>query len=56
MLADFTHLVEAAAAGWWNDRATSLGAAIALFTIFSLAPVMLTAIASAAGLSTHSSF
>ena len=31
--------------GWWNDRAMSLGASIAFFTVFSLAPMLLVAIA-----------
>jgi membrane protein len=39
------HLFKAAALGWWNDRAMSLSAAIAFFTVFSLAPMLLTAIA-----------
>ncbi len=34
-----------AAIGWWNDNALSRGAAIAFFTIFSLAPVLFIAIA-----------
>jgi membrane protein len=38
-------LLRAAALGWWNDRAMSLSAAIAFFTVFSLAPMLLTAIA-----------
>jgi membrane protein len=38
-------LFKAAALGWWNDRAMSLSAAIAFFTVFSLAPMLLTAIA-----------
>jgi membrane protein len=33
-----------ALADWWNDRAMSLGAAIAFFTVFSLAPMLLVAI------------
>jgi membrane protein len=37
--------LKVAAAGWWNDRAMSLGAAIAFFTVFSLAPILLAAIA-----------
>jgi membrane protein len=41
----FWHLVREAAIGWWNDRATSLGAAIAFFTVFSLAPMLLIVIA-----------
>ena len=42
-------LVKTAAAGWWNDRAMSLGASISFFTFFSLAPMLLAAI-SVAGL------
>ncbi|MCC2644166.1 MAG: hypothetical protein K0S45_4579, partial [Nitrospira sp.] len=38
-------LFKAAALGWWNDRAMSLSAAVAFFTVFSLAPMLLTAIA-----------
>ena len=38
-------LFRTALAGWWNDRAMSLGAAIAFFTVFSLAPMLLVAIA-----------
>jgi len=45
MFAEFWRLVRAAAQGWWNDRAMSLGASIALFTVFSLAPMLLAAIA-----------
>ncbi len=40
----FLRLVRIAAAGWWNDRAMSLGASIAFFTLFSLAPMLLAAI------------
>jgi membrane protein len=43
--AQFLRLLKAAAVGWWNDRAMSLGAAIAFFTVFSLAPILLAAIA-----------
>jgi membrane protein len=39
-----TVLFRTALAGWWNDRAMSLGAAIAFFTVFSLAPMLLVAI------------
>lgn len=45
MLAEFWRLVKVAAVGWWDDRAMSLGAAIAFFTTFSLAPILLAAIA-----------
>ena len=44
MLSEFLRLVRIAAAGWWNDRAMSLGASIAFFTLFSLAPMLLAAI------------
>ncbi len=40
----FFQLIRAAAIGWWNDRAMSLGASIAFFTLFSLAPMLLLAI------------
>jgi membrane protein len=45
MLSDIGSLLKAAFAGWWNDRAMSLGASIAFFTVFSLAPILLAAIA-----------
>ena len=45
MLADFWRLLKAAFDGWWADRAMSLGASIAFFTVFSLAPMLLAAIA-----------
>jgi membrane protein len=38
-------LLREAAIGWWNDRALSMGAAIAYYAIFSLAPVLLIVIA-----------
>ena len=38
-------LLGIAARAWWNDRAMSLGAAIAFFTIFSLAPMLLAVVA-----------
>ncbi len=31
--------------GWWDDRCLSMGAAIAFYAIFSLAPVLLIVIA-----------
>jgi membrane protein len=45
VLKELGPLMKAAAVGWWNDRAMSLGAAIAFFTVFSLAPILLAAIA-----------
>jgi membrane protein len=45
MLAEFWRLLRAAFDGWWADRAMSLGASIAYFTIFSLAPMLLAAVA-----------
>jgi membrane protein len=45
MLAEAWRLLGAAFNGWWADRAMSLGASIAFFTVFSLAPMLLAAIA-----------
>ncbi len=45
MFSDTWRLLKVAFAGWWNDRAMSLGASIAFFTVFSLAPMLLAAIA-----------
>jgi len=45
MLAEVGRLLKIAFVGWWNDRAMSLGAAISFFTVFSLAPMLLAAIA-----------
>lgn len=45
MVSDTWRLLTVAFAGWWNDRAMSLGASIAFFTVFSLAPMLLAAIA-----------
>jgi membrane protein len=45
MFFDTGRLLKVALAGWWNDRAMSLGASIAFFTVFSLAPMLLAAIA-----------
>jgi membrane protein len=45
MVGEFWRLLRAAAEGWWNDRAMSLGAAIAFFSVFSLAPMLLAVIA-----------
>jgi membrane protein len=38
-------IFKAALRGWWNDRAMSLGASIAFFTVFSLAPMLLAVVA-----------
>lgn len=45
MPSEMWRLLKAAFVGWWNDRAMSLGASIAFFTVFSLAPILLAAIA-----------
>ncbi len=45
MPSEIWRLLKAAFVGWWNDRAMSLGASIAFFTVFSLAPILLAAIA-----------
>jgi membrane protein len=38
-------LIQVAFWGWWNDRAMSMGAAVAFYAVFSLAPMLLTVIA-----------
>ena len=38
-------VVSLAAAGWWADRCLSMGASIAFYTLFALAPMLLTAVA-----------
>jgi membrane protein len=45
VISDVLRLFRRALLGWWNDRALSMGAAIAFFTIFSLAPMLLAAVA-----------
>jgi membrane protein len=45
MLSETWRLLRVSFQGWWNDRAMSLGASIAFFTVFSLAPILLAAIA-----------
>lgn len=45
MLAESWRLLKATFDAWWADRAMSLGASIAFFTVFSLAPMLLAAIA-----------
>lgn len=41
----FKEVAISAGLGWLNDRALSLGAAIAFYTLFALAPMLLTAVA-----------
>ena len=48
-LHDFSNLIKAAAVNWVNDYAQSMGAALAFYTMFSLAPLLLIVI-SVAGL------
>lgn len=43
--AAFWDLLKAAARDWWNDNTFRLAAALAFYTIFSLSPIMLIAIA-----------
>lgn len=38
------HVAQTAATNWWSDRAMSMGASIAYFAIFSLAPMLLVVI------------
>lgn len=49
MIRLFPKLLKTALAGWWNDRALSLGAAISFYTLFSMAPALLIVV-SVAGL------
>jgi membrane protein len=39
------HLLKAAFAGWWQDNIPRMGAALAYYTLFALAPVLLVVIA-----------
>jgi membrane protein len=41
----FWELLKEAGSGWWRDNAPRLGAALAYYTIFSLAPVLLITVA-----------
>ncbi|WEX10558.1 YhjD/YihY/BrkB family envelope integrity protein [Chelativorans sp. AA-79] len=45
MLEQVREITRDAVAGWWTDRALSLGAAIAFYAAFSLAPMLLMVIA-----------
>jgi len=38
-------VLKAAVAGWWNDNVPRMGAALAYYTLFSLAPIFIVAIA-----------
>jgi membrane protein len=38
-------VLKAAFAGWWNDNVPRMGAALAYYTLFSLAPILIVAIA-----------
>src|SRR5262245_51761838 len=38
-------VIKDAAAQWWNDKAPRLGAALAYYTVFSLAPLLVISIA-----------
>jgi membrane protein len=42
---EFWELLKEAGSGWWRDNAPRLGAALAYYTIFSLAPVLLITVA-----------
>lgn len=44
-IAQIKRILSSAAAGWWADRALSMGASIAFYTLFALAPMLLTAVA-----------
>jgi membrane protein len=45
VIAQIRRILTSAAAGWWADRALSMGASIAFYTLFALAPMLLTAVA-----------
>src|SRR6185436_8060033 len=38
-------VIKTAFAGWWNDNVPRMGAALAYYTLFSLAPILIVAIA-----------
>src|SRR3977135_4368172 len=38
-------VLRAAVAGWWSDNVPRMGAALAYYTLFSLAPILIVAIA-----------
>jgi membrane protein len=42
---DIWGVLKSALAGWWNDNVPRMGAALAYYTLFSLAPVLVVAIA-----------
>ncbi|MFL5401629.1 MAG: YihY/virulence factor BrkB family protein [Gemmatimonadales bacterium] len=42
---DIGSVFRAALAGWWNDNVPRMGAALAYYTLFSLAPILVVAIA-----------
>ena len=48
-LRDLGWLFKRALAGWWNDNVPRLGASLAYYTLFALAPILIVAI-SIAGL------
>jgi membrane protein len=43
--ADLWAVLQRALAGWWNDNVPRMGAALAYYTLFSLAPILIVAIA-----------
>ena len=43
-LRDFGWLFKRALAGWWNDNVPRLGASLAYYTLFALAPILIVAI------------
>jgi membrane protein len=42
---DLGTVLQRAVAGWWNDNVPRMGAALAYYTLFSLAPILIVAIA-----------
>jgi membrane protein len=43
-LREFVELLRMAAQGWWQDRVPRMGASLAYYTLFALAPILLVAI------------
>ena len=43
-LRDLGWLFKRALAGWWNDNVPRLGASLAYYTLFALAPILIVAI------------
>ena len=42
---DLWYIFKCAVAGWWNDNVPRLGASLAYYTLFAMAPILLVSIA-----------